>query len=213
MNEDVKEQPILKKEATGSGTVLSPGEVQRGFVGGIIFGLISLIKGMMLTFGYFSHPSTVVTQQYPENRDTLKMCERFRSLLVMPHDQDGCHNCTACGICQTACPNASINVVSAKDVAGKKILKNYIWRMDTCTFCNACVQACPFSALAMTGSFEGAVYDRRLLIYLLNRYAGPPANALKKIADPAERKKMMEPCLPYSGWALPGETISSAGGR
>jgi len=210
------EQAVRKEEARRAGapgTVLSPAEKRHGFIGGVFSGLLSLVQGMAVTLGYFLRPSTVVTRQYPENRATLKMYERFRSLLTMPHDQDGCHNCTACGICQTACPNASIKVVSGKDAAGKKILKNYIWRMDACTFCNACVQACPFSAITMTGGFESAVYDRRLLSYSLNRYAGPSASALKKIADPAERRKMMEPCLAYSGQVLPGETPPIAGGE
>ena len=197
----------------GPGLVLSPGREKHGFIGGILSGILSLCQGMAVTLRYFLRPSTVATRQYPENRATLKMYERFRSLLVMPHDQDGYHNCTACGICETACPNASINVVSGKDAAGKRILKNYIWRMDTCTFCNACVQACPFSAISMTGGFENAVYDRRLLAYSLNRYSGPPANALKKIEDPAERKKMMEPCSPYSAHALLDITCSDAGGK
>lgn len=199
-------------DKNGQGLVLSPEAKQRCFVGGVLAGLLSLVQGMGVTLKYFLRPSTVVTRQYPENRKTLKMYERFRSLLVMPHDQDGYHNCTACGICETACPNASINVVSAKDAAGKKILKNYIWRLDSCAFCNACVQACPFSAIEMTGHFENAVYDRRLLTYSLNRYSGLPASGLKKIADAEERKKAMVPCSPYSGQLLPGETALEAGG-
>lgn len=213
---DLKEQSTKRDgpcRTLSPGTVLSPKEVQHGFIGGIFRALLSLLQGMAVTLKYFLRPSTVVTRQYPENRETLKMYERFRALLEMPHDQDGYHNCTACGICQTACPNASIRVLSGTDAAGKKILKNHIWRLDSCTFCNACVQACPFSALAMTGKFENAVYDRRLLTYSLNRYAGPPANALKKIADPGERKKMMEPCLPYSVQAPPDEPLSSPGGK
>jgi NADH-quinone oxidoreductase subunit I len=207
-NSDTTEQSANKP-----GTVLSPKDVQHGFIGGIFAGLLSLVQGMWVTLTYFLRPSTVVTRQYPENRDTLKMYDRFRALLEMPHDQDGYHNCTACGICETACPNASINVITGKDAAGKKILKNYVWRLDACTFCNACVQACPFSALAMTGKFESAVYDRRLLTYSLNRYSGPPANALKKVADLEERKKMMEPCLPYSAETQAVEPVSSSGGK
>lgn len=199
--------------AGATGTILSPAARPHGFVVGVLAGLLSLVKGMAVTLKYFLRPWTVVTRQYPENRATLKMYERFRSQLVMIHDQDGCHSCTACGICQTACPNASINVVTAKDAAGKRFLKNYIWRLDACTFCNACVQACPFGAITMNGSFENAVYDRRLLAYSLNRYSGPPANALKKIADPAERKKMMEPCSPYSGCVLPGDAVVNAGDK
>ena len=70
--------------------------------------------------------------------------------------------------------------------------------------------ACPHNALQMTGNFESAVYDRRLLIFNLNAYAGPPANALKKLENPEDRKKAMEEreiyCefTPMAGAAMPG---------
>ncbi|MEI6970962.1 MAG: 4Fe-4S binding protein [bacterium] len=197
--------------AGAGGLVLSPAERKHGFVFRVLGGLLSLLQGMAVTLKYFLRPWTVVTRQYPENRATLKMYERFRSNLVMTHDQDGFHNCTACGICQTACPNASINVVTAKDAAGKRFLRNYVWRMDACTFCNACVQACPFGAIAMGGNFENAVYDRRLLTYSLNRYSGPPANALRKVVDPAERQKLMVPCSPYADCQAPADAATNTG--
>ncbi len=65
--------------------------------------------------------------------------------------------------------------------------------------CNLCVLACPFDALEMSPEFESAVYDRRLLIYGLNRYAGPPASLLLKEPDPEARKKLMEPRGRYAG--------------
>ena len=213
---DMTAQVVTKGGARSGGapgTVVSPAARQHGFVAGVFAGLLSLLQGMAVTLKYFLRPWTVVTRQYPENRATLKMYERVRSQLVMSHDQDGCHSCTACGICETACPNASISVVTARDAGGKRVLKRYIWRMGVCTFCNACVQACPFAAIVMAGGFENAVFDRRLLAYCLNRYSGPPANALKKIADPAERKKTMEPCSPYSGFELAGEAAPGSGDK
>jgi NADH-quinone oxidoreductase subunit I len=188
---------------------------QAGFFRRLVLGIVSLWKGMRVTFHYLSHPSTVVTRQYPENRATLKMFERYRTQLVMPHDAEGYHKCTACRQCETACPNGSIKILSRKGATGRNELDQYIWRHDSCTFCNACVIVCPFDALAMNGLFESAVYDRRLLVYNLNRYAGPPANALLKVADPEERRKLMEPRTPYSGpipllgAAMPGTDTES----
>ena len=189
-----------ERTSTGPAIVCAPEIKEYGFLRGIVVGLMSLAKGMTVTFRYLSHPSTVVTRQYPENRATLKMYERFRAQLVMPHNEQGYHNCTACRMCEVACPNASIKVTSRKGaVTGRNEIDQYTWRMDRCTFCNACVIACPFAAIEMSGAFEHAVYDRRLLVYNLNRYAGPPANALAKVADPEERKKMTEPRSLYSG--------------
>lgn len=180
--------------------IVAPRPERHGFVMGVLLGIRSLLKGMKVTFYYLVHPSTVVTQQYPENRATLKMHERCRTVLSLIHGASGQHLCTACRICESACPNRSIRIASRKGpVSGKNEVDQYTWRMDTCTFCNACVIACPFGALTMSGSFEAAVYDRRLLTYNLNRYAGPPASVLQKTEDPEQRLKMMEPRGAYSG--------------
>ena len=162
--------------------------------------LLGFFNGFRITWHYFSHPKTVITQQYPENRDELKMAERFRSRLAMVHDEDGFHKCTVCGLCEQACPNGSIKLIERKESAtGKTELDAYLWRLDSCTFCNICVMVCPFSVLTMDGKFEGAVYDRRLFIYNLAQYAGATSGALRKVEDPKEREKMTEPRSPYYG--------------
>ena len=56
---------------------------------------------------YFMHPKEIITQQYPDNRDTLKLPERFRGEVVMPHDENNEHACTGCTACELACPNAN----------------------------------------------------------------------------------------------------------
>jgi NADH-quinone oxidoreductase subunit I len=140
-----------------------------------------------------------VTQQYPENRKTLKFPERYRSFLRLVYEDSGFHRCNGCRLCERACPNASIKVVTRRGATGKLEIDQYIWRMDSCTFCNACVQACPSDSLEMTHEFENAVYDRRLLVFGLNRYAGPSADIMEKEPDPEKRKAMMEPRGPYGG--------------
>lgn len=173
---------------------------ERGFFSAVFHALKSLWSGMKVTFHYFSHPSETVTQQYPENRNTLKIADRSRIQLTMVHDEQGFHKCSGCKICQNACPNASIEVTTRKNpTSGKNELDRYTWRMDSCTYCSACVQVCPFGTLQMEQSFEGAVYDRRLFVYTLNHYAGPTAALLQKITDPEERKKNMEMIDIYSG--------------
>lgn len=162
--------------------------------------LASLIKGLRITFYYLTHPSTVVTQQYPENRATLKLPERLRAQLVMNHDASGLHKCTACHICEQACPNASIHVNErANPALSKTELDTFIWRLDSCTFCNLCVMVCPFQCLKMNPTFESSVYDQKLLVYNLAKYAGATSTALMKVEDPEARKKLIEPRSPYDG--------------
>ncbi|MBF0351539.1 MAG: 4Fe-4S binding protein [SAR324 cluster bacterium] len=175
--------------------------------------LRALLNGMRITFKYLSHPSTVVTQQYPENRESLKMLDRFRSRLVFIYEQDGSHHCTGCRICETVCPNKSILIDTMKGtVTGKTEIDQFIWRWDICTFCNACVQACPHGAIEMAKDFESAVYDRRLLVMNLNSYAGPPTKVLEKMSE-EDRNKAREfrPVysgkIPMNGFALDGVQI------
>jgi len=175
-----------------------------------VSGMKSLLDGLGLTLDYLLHPSRIVTRQYPENRATLKFPERYRATLRLIYEESGYHRCTACRICERTCPNASIKLIVRKgETTGRPEIDRYIWRQDSCVFCNACVQSCPFDALEMTHDFENAVFDRRLLIYTLNRYAGPPASVLAKQEDPAARTKMMEPRdryggpVPMNGTALP----------
>ncbi|MEE8404933.1 MAG: 4Fe-4S binding protein [candidate division Zixibacteria bacterium] len=182
----------------------------------VLSSMFSLLKGMKITLGYLLRPSTVVTQQYPENRDTLKMFERFRGQLQLTYDEEvGYMRCNGCNFCELACPNGSIILKDRRNpVNEKKELDRFIWRLDCCTFCNACVQACPHDALEWSGDFEAAVYDRRLLVYTLNNYAGPPSMAVKRAIRKEERveelKATVEPRqryegkLPMTGVPLPG---------
>jgi len=135
-------------------------------------GFLSLLKGMGVTISYFVQPGKIVTQQYPENRDELQMMARFRGHLSMPRDEKGDHGCTACGICEKACPNGSISVLTTKDISGRKILGKYVYRLSQCTLCNLCVESCPYNAISMGRNFELAVYDREQLTFVLNETKG-----------------------------------------
>jgi NADH-quinone oxidoreductase subunit I len=136
-------------------------------------GIKTLVDGMRVTGYYFFHPKEIVTQQYPENRDTLKMFDRFRGEVIMPHNKKNEHSCTGCGICELNCPNGSIEVISKTiEIAeGKKkrVLDKHIYHLGMCTFCNLCVKSCPSGALAMSQKFEHAVWDRAKLIKVLNQ--------------------------------------------
>ena len=137
-----------------------------------ITGPWSLMCGLSVSLKYFFDPRRIVTEQYPENRKTLKMHERFRGRLEMIEDQDGNNLCTACGMCERACPNASINVLSTKNIAGKKVLGRYVYHFASCTQCGLCVEACPFGAIRMNQEFEVATTDPNTLEMILNKKEG-----------------------------------------
>jgi len=146
----------------------------------IVNGVGGLLKGMRVTAYYFFHPKQIVTQQYPENRATLQMFERFKGEVVMPHNENNEHKCTACGICEMNCPNGSIEVISKIEITPdgkkKKVLDQHIYHLGMCTFCNLCVKTCPSNALKMDQTFEHAVFDRTKLTKVLNK----PGSVLMK---------------------------------
>src|SRR6187431_659186 len=82
----------------------------------------SLLTGMKRTGYYFVHPQETVTEQYPDNRDTLQMADRFRGEVIMPHDENNEHTCTGCTACELACPNGTIKIITKQEVTaeGKK---------------------------------------------------------------------------------------------
>jgi NADH-quinone oxidoreductase subunit I len=137
-----------------------------------ITGPWSLMCGLSVSLKYFFDPRRIVTEQYPENKKTLKMHDRYRGRLEMIEDADGNNLCTACGMCERACPNASINVLATKNIAGKKVLGRYVYHFASCTQCGLCVEACPFGAIRMNQDFEVATTDPNSLEMILNKKEG-----------------------------------------
>jgi NADH-quinone oxidoreductase subunit I len=139
----------------------------------IIQGIWSLLKGLKVTGSYFVRPKTIVTQKYPNNRKELVMFERFKGEVVMPHNEKNEHKCTGCGICEINCPNGTIEVISktilTEDGKKKRAIDKHIYRLGMCTFCALCVKTCPSNALAFSQKFEHAVFNRALLIKVLNK--------------------------------------------
>jgi NADH-quinone oxidoreductase subunit I len=147
-------------------------------------GMKGLLSGLGLTLGYFLKPSKVITQQYPENRSTLKLPKRSRSRIELVRDpQSGLFTCLGCGVCVKACPNGSIEVVRGKDpVTKKNVLEKFVYHFERCTVCGLCVDSCRTEALTMGQGFENAVYDSSQLTVILNESAvasgeGCPASA------------------------------------
>jgi NADH-quinone oxidoreductase subunit I len=133
-------------------------------------GFWSLLVGMRTTMKIFLRGK--LTEQYPENRGEEHISERFRGELVMPHDENNQHNCVGCGLCQIACPNDTIKVITAtettEDGKKKRYLVKYEYDLGSCMFCQLCVNACPHDAIYFSTHFENAVFNRDSLHRQLN---------------------------------------------
>lgn len=132
----------------------------------------SLAKGMKRTMYYFTHHKEIITEQYPDNRDTLVLPERFKGEVVMPHDENNEHRCTGCTACELACPNGTIKVVTKFEINAegkkKKAIDKLVYHLELCTMCNLCIIACPSDAIVMAQTFEHSVFDRNKLTKTLN---------------------------------------------
>lgn len=152
-------------------------------------GVKSLLTGMGVTGKELVTPK--ITEQYPENRQTLKIADRFRAELTLKYDAEGRHKCIACGICQMNCPNGTITLqtkmVELPDGKKKRKLDKYLYDLGSCTFCMLCVTSCPQDALEFSNDFEQAVFERGALVKQLNyrpEPEGEPAAPAKPAMDP-----------------------------
>jgi len=138
-----------------------------------VYGAVkSLLVGMRRTGYYFTHHKEIITQEYPDNRATLQLPERFKGEVVMPHDTSNEHRCTGCTACEIACPNGTIKVITKFEVneegKKKKAIDKLVYHLELCTMCNLCIIACPSDAIKMAQTFEHSVYNRSELTKVLN---------------------------------------------
>ena len=167
----------------------------KDYFGSVGSGIKSLLTGMGVTGKELVTPK--ITEQYPENRATLNISDRFRAELTLKYDAEGRHRCIACGICQMNCPNGTIQLttkmVELPDGKKKRKLDQYLYDLGSCTFCMLCVTTCPQDALEFSNDFEQAVFTRDKLVKKLNYRpevpdpvpAPKPAPAAKPAGGPA----------------------------
>lgn len=163
-------------------------------------GVKSLLTGMGVTGKELVTPK--ITEQYPENRATLNISDRFRAELTLKYDAEGRHRCIACGICQMNCPNGTIHLetkmVELPDGKKKRKLDKYMYDLGSCTFCMLCVTTCPQDALEFSNDFEQATFTRDALVKQLNYRPEPegvPAPAPKPAMSPEELARIKAEAL------------------
>ena len=148
-------------------------EENKSYFSEVFHGIKTLSVGLKTTLKEYFIPKS--TEQYPENRKTtLHVAKRHRGRLVFKRDENGDYRCTACTLCEKACPNGSIKIVSQmveepETGKKKKQLVDYQYNLGDCMFCQLCTNSCNFDAIEFTNDFENAVFDRSQLVLHLDK--------------------------------------------
>ncbi|HWR82101.1 MAG TPA: NADH-quinone oxidoreductase subunit I [Candidatus Deferrimicrobium sp.] len=105
-----------------------------------------------------------VTIQYPEERWTMP--ERSRGMVVLLSDKEtGELNCTACILCEKACPTGAIRIEAPQDEKKKRHLKAFVVDYGLCCFCGLCEEACNFSAIKLATKYEFSTLSKEDLVW------------------------------------------------
>ena len=171
-------------------------------------GFVSLLTGMRITLGQFFKP--VITVQYPHQ--TLKMPARFRGHIELTLDPEtGKSLCTACKLCERACPSDCIAVDGAKLEGQKtKSVTEYKLNFTTCSLCGSCIEVCPFDAIQFSKDYNVVSLSRdafshmdlvqrleeRRKLWAQQRPVPPPASPPAPVPAPANPPQTPEQKTP-----------------
>ena len=118
----------------------------------IVYGGLSLVDGMIVTFRRLFRP--LVTVQYPRKKIPLSSAYRGHIELKIFED-NGTHKCIGCGSCERICPSDVIRVQGIKQEGMKtKVASSYIIDFSKCSLCGLCVESCPTGVLQYSKEYE-----------------------------------------------------------
>lgn len=132
----------------------------------------------------------IFTLQYPEEK--YEMFQRFRGPLVQLRDDGGGPRCTACGMCEKACPHGVIFGIEGEGKGKERRAIKYQYNLGRCIFCRLCVEACPFDAIELSRDYELAMYGRDFIWQLDKLLEMGDRTGIKHLGEAWKREEKRE---------------------
>jgi NADH-quinone oxidoreductase chain I len=142
----------------------------------------SIFEGLVVTFANMLRKP--ITIQYPDRTEKPvheMLPERYRGFVECDPGI-----CTACKLCEQACPIDCIAIVVSKNAEGQRGMTEFAVDIGKCMYCGLCVEPCPTGAIRMTTQFEAATenYDDLVLRYIPEGEFVLPAKAKQALELP-----------------------------
>jgi NADH-quinone oxidoreductase subunit I len=122
---------------------------------------VNLGRHLLQAIGVKGVKPGAYTVQYPEVMRPLPRVLRSKHRIKV--HEDGRPKCTACMLCETACPDFCISITPAEHDGSpeEKAPAEFRIDLDRCCFCGFCVEACPKDAIYMDTQIMEISSDRR----------------------------------------------------
>jgi NADH-quinone oxidoreductase subunit I len=182
----------------------------RGYLGNIIEGISSSLKGLALTLkhlwdarfkrpmigiedpDYFNQKTGIVTLEYPHEAIPVPDNGRYR----LHNEID---DCIVCDLCAKICPVNCIEIEPVKsteeigktsDGSTKRIYAaKFDIDMAKCCYCGLCTTVCPTECLTMTKTYDYSEFDIRNMVYHFTDLTPEQADEKKKIYEEQQKEK------------------------